>query len=143
MAKSLPGPARNTVADALLAIAAVLLFVDSFLPWQSCCPSGRSAWQGDGELAGGVMACLALALVGLEVADMTGRRLPTPLPHGLVLDAILTGTALFGVLKFVLVAARHPAVGTWIGVGLVAAIAAMQARRVLTRGSIRQERVRR
>jgi hypothetical protein len=127
---------RLSPADRVLTVTSVLSFADSFAPWQRVCHIGsdfgrtggrcsgwQDAWMGNGELAGGVMACLALALFVLEALALAGVPLPSPLPMGYLLAAFSVGTVAFGILKFALVVANHPSYGAWVGLALVAAVA--------------------
>jgi hypothetical protein len=115
-------------------VLGVVLAATSFLPWQSrCCGSSWNAWAGDGELAGGVMAGLAIVLVVLAGMTISGRRLPEPVPHDYLVLAVGTGAALFGLLKFLLVVGRHAAAGAFVGAALSVAVGATVAWRVRLR----------
>jgi hypothetical protein len=116
---------RSSAVDLLTIALAVAVMGVSFLPWQraACCGRTWNAWGGDGQLAGGVMVGLAAAVVAMGVLRAIGRPLPPPIPHDYVLGAVIAGTALFGVLKALLVMGRHPAFGSWLGLGLAAAVA--------------------
>jgi hypothetical protein len=125
------GRDRPSPVDVVLAGLGVLLAAASFLPWQrGCCGSSSTAWTGNGELAGGVMAGLALALAALVAMTLAGRTLPSPIPHDYVVLAVGTGAALFGLVKFLLVVGRHPAVGAWTGIVLSVAVGVAMAWRV-------------
>jgi hypothetical protein len=128
------GRDRPSPVDVVLVCLGVLVAASTLLPWQrGCCHSSSNAWAGNGELAGGVTAGLALALAGLAAASLGGRRLPPPIPHDYVVLAVGTGAALFGLLKFLLVVGRHAAFGAWIGVVLSAAVGFAMAWRVRER----------
>jgi hypothetical protein len=127
--------AKLTTADKILLGGALLLFIDSFLSWQRVCtPSavsaiigkicvGASAWGGNGGFAGVLMAIFALLLLAGSVAMLSGVNLPVTLPMSTVLAGLTGGTVLFGVIKFLFVVANHAALGAWIGLILILAVA--------------------
>jgi hypothetical protein len=118
-------------ARSILAGGAGLLFVDSFLPWQRSCIflaadfplacSRANAWAGNGFFAGSVMAILALGLLGATAAPAAGFEPPDERVPRLI-PGLLIGTVVFGAIKFLYAAAKHPALGAWLGLGLFGAL---------------------
>jgi hypothetical protein len=127
---------KLSTADKILAGASLLLFIDSFLSWQKVCGpkeisailgisncATASAWGGDGAFAGVLMALLSLLLLAGTVAMMMGFELPLTLPTSTVMAGLTAGTVLFGIIKFLFAVANHPALGAWIGLILLIALA--------------------
>jgi hypothetical protein len=127
------GMARVSAADKILIGAAVLLLIDSFLPWQrecvasvnpplTVCLGTRSAWNGDGAFAGVLMGLFAALLILGELAAMSDRPLPVTIPPSTLVGGFTAGTALFGLIKALFVVTHHPKLWAWVGLGLVVAI---------------------
>jgi drug/metabolite transporter superfamily protein YnfA len=77
---------RLTLGGRIVAIAGLLLFIDSFLPWFRACAE-LPAILGGGKVCGGthnawnnalslIAVLVALALVGLVLAELAGTELP-------------------------------------------------------------------
>jgi hypothetical protein len=127
--------AKLTTADKILAGGSLLLFIDSFLPWQRACVevailnqtvggcASRSAWGGDGAFAGVLMGLFALLLLAGTLAAASGMSLPVTIPLSTVLAGLTAGTVLFGIIKFLLVIGNHPGFGAWIGLILILVVA--------------------
>ena len=131
--------ARVTMAIKIFIVAGILLLVDSFLSWQKVCASDilgdlggvgdfcakANAWGGNGGWAGLIMGILLIILLiweGIQLANA-----PVNLSIGVTPSQ---GTAylgfavvVFGLLKFLLVVTNEPALGAWIGLVLLIAIA--------------------
>ena len=113
--------AKLSAADRILVGGSLLLFIDSFLRWQT----GVNAWGGTAGFAGVLMALFALLLVaGAALAALS-----------VGMAGLTAGTELFGIIKFLFVVANHAKAGAWIGLVLVLVVAyggyrKMQAERV-------------
>ncbi len=115
------------------------MLVDSFLSWQKVCASDvlgelggigdfcakANAWGGSGGWAGLIMGILSIILLIWE--GITARQRPMNLSIGVTPSQ---GTAYlgfavagFGLLKFILAVTNEPALGAWIGLILLIAIA--------------------
>ena len=112
----------------VLLVAGLLLFIDSFLPWQQVSvgagainfTASANMWHGIGILAGLLVIAL-LVWEGLQLAGIT-KQLQLPVSAALISVALAGATALFTIIKFLVAdVARHwPA---WIGLVLAIAIA--------------------
>ena len=123
---------KMTTPDKILAGGSLLLFIDSFLPWQRACVSltgfasicgSATAWGGNGSFAGVIMALLALALIVAEALVIMNVTIPPTVPMPTVLAALTGGTVLFALLKFLLVVSKKGSWGAYIGLILALAIA--------------------
>jgi hypothetical protein len=126
--------AKVTMASKIVMVSGILLLVDSFLSWQKFCFEGGvlgdicgkfNAWGGNGGFAGVIMGILLIVLLiweGTQLANM-----PMNLSIGVTPSK---GTAylgfavvVFGLLKFLLAVTNEPALGAWVGLILLLAIA--------------------
>jgi hypothetical protein len=126
--------AKITTASKIVMVSGILLLVDSFLSWQKVCFAtgvlgdfcGKAnAWGGNGGFAGVIMGLLLIVLLiweGIQLANM-----PMNISIGVTPSK---GTAylgfavvVFGLLKFILAVTNHGALGAWIGLILILAIA--------------------
>jgi len=126
--------AKVTMASKIVMVAGILLLVDSFLSWQKVCIEGTvlgdicgsaSAWGGNGSWAGVIMGILLIVLViweGIQLANM-----PMNLSIGVTPSQgtayLGFAVAVFGLLKFIMAVTNHGALGAWIGLILILAIA--------------------
>ena len=135
-----------TPAGAALIIGPLLLFTDSFLPWERVCVSVVrvapicedfwTAWSGRGAFAGAAMAILSGALAALQTGltirgagDAPGRI--TSALHGHSDDrlarisvGLAIGTFVFGAVKLAFVVTDHSTYGSYVAVPLLLLIAA-------------------
>jgi hypothetical protein len=98
--------------------AGVLLFIDTFLPWQSVSIFSQNAWHG---FWGVLLGLMTIALVLWVGARAFGVALPAAVPDGLA-TLVLGGL----IVLFALVKAlndSYTAWAAWVGVVLGAAIA--------------------
>ena len=114
---------KLTTADKILAGAALLLLIDSFLAWQRVFDFTWNAWGGNGAFAGVLMGLLALLLLAVTVAVVMGYELPVTIPISTVRAGLTAGTVFFGIIKFLFAVANHPGIGAWIGLILLIALA--------------------
>jgi hypothetical protein len=122
---------KISTADKILAGAAFLFFIDTFLPWQRVCVSflgvkgcgSANAWSGNGGWAGVLAGILSLVLVAWLVLNLLGVNVEVGVPSATVSAGLVAGTVLFGLLKFLLVIANHSFIGAWLGLVLLIAIA--------------------
>jgi hypothetical protein len=121
--------ARVPTADKIILGGALLLFIDTFLPWQrvcigllGICPSAN-AWGGSGAFAGVLVGLLTLALLIGEVMIIAGVTVPPSVPMSTVLAGLTLGTVLFTLIKFLIVIGKAGSYGAWIGLVLAVAIA--------------------
>jgi hypothetical protein len=131
--------ARVTMASKIVMVAGILLLVDSFLSWQKVCASDilgdlggigdicakANAWGGNGGWAGLIMGILLIVLLiweGIQLANapMNISIGVTPSQGTAYLGFAVAG---FGLLKFILAVTNEPALGAWIGLILLIAIA--------------------
>jgi hypothetical protein len=131
---------KMSTASKILLGAGILLLLDSFLlSWQKACAdfgglSGLagvgnfcvkfSAWGGSASWAGVLMGLLCLALVIWEGIQVAGQSIDLGGQPASKISAYLGfGTALFGLLKFLLVITNHASLGAYVGLILILAIA--------------------
>jgi len=131
--------AKVTMASKIVMVSGILLLVDSFLSWQKVCASDvlgelggigdfcvkANAWGGSGGWAGLIMGILLIILLiweGIQLADMSVNLSVgvTPSQGTAYLGFAVAG---FGLLKFILAVTNEPALGAWIGLILLIAIA--------------------
>jgi hypothetical protein len=122
---------KITTASKIVMVSGILLLVDSFLSWQKVCfgvlgfCAKANAWGGNGGFAGVIMGILLIILLiweGTQLANM---------PMNLSIGVTPTkGTAylgfavvIFGLLKFILAVTNEGALGAWVGLVLLLAIA--------------------
>jgi hypothetical protein len=121
---------KLSTADKILLGGAFLLFVDSFLNWQKVCVTiirsicgTANAWGGNSAFAGVLMGIFAVLLVAGTLAGVMGASLPITVPMSTVMAGLTAGTVLFGIIKFLVAVANHPALGAWIGLILILVVA--------------------
>jgi hypothetical protein len=121
--------ARVPTADKILLGGSLLLFIDTFLPWQrvcigllGICPSAN-AWGGSGSFAGVLVGLFTLLLLIGEVMLVAGVAMPPNVPVSTVLAGLTVGTVLFTVIKFLIVVGKSGSYGAWIGLVLAVVIA--------------------
>jgi len=100
----------------------VVLFIDTFLPWQSASVGPftvtRNGWHG---FWGIVMCLLVIVLLAWAVAGTLGIALPANVPQGLATLALGGLVFLFALLKTLTESYRGWA--SWVGILLAAAVA--------------------
>jgi len=100
----------------------VLLFIDTFLPWQSVTigpfSATRSGWHG---FWGIVLGLLVIVLLVWAVARVLGVALPVNVPEGLTTLALGGLVFLFALLKTLTESYRGWA--SWVGIVLAAGVA--------------------
>jgi hypothetical protein len=131
---------KMSTASKILLGAGILLLLDSFiLSWQKACAdlgglSGLagvgnfcvkfSAWGGSASWAGVLMGLLCLALIIWEGIQVAGQSIDLGGQPASKISAYLGfATALFGLLKFLLVISNHASLGAYVGLVLILAIA--------------------
>ena len=130
---------KMSTASKILLGAGILLLLDSFiLSWQKACAdlgglSGLAgvgnfcvkftAWGGSASWAGVLMGLLCLALIIWEGIQVAGQSIDLGGQPASKISAYLGfGTAVFGLLKFVLVISNHASLGAYVGLILILAI---------------------
>lgn len=119
-------------ADKILLGAAVLLLIDSFIPWQRACFSvgniqvgcpSASMWSGNGSFLGVLTGIFLIVLIVWLGANAAGVSMQVGMPASSVTSILVAGTVLFGIIKFFLSAFNHGWLGAWIGLILLLGIA--------------------
>jgi small-conductance mechanosensitive channel len=125
-------PTRLTAADRTLAAGSAALLADSLLPWQRQCEqvpgagagcAYANAWGGSGSWAGIVMGLLVVATLAVALLALLDLDLPSSVRTPAAAAGLAFGAAFFTLLKFLLVVARSPSYGAWIGLLLSLAMA--------------------
>jgi len=122
---------KMSTADKILLGGAFLFFIDLILPWQRVCVSflgvkgcgSATAYGGNGGWAGWLAGIFSLLLLVWSVLNLMGVNLEVGVPASTVSAALVAGTVLFGLLKFLLVITNHSFIGAWLGLILLIAIA--------------------
>lgn len=121
---------RLKTADKILAVAGLLFFIDSFLPWQRECAGvagfsfcgSASGWGGSGSWAGvlaGLCAIVLIAAVAIQIFEVNlGPSVPLPT----IGAGAAAGVVLFTLLKFLLIVGHSIYVFGIIGLILALAI---------------------
>jgi hypothetical protein len=117
-------------ADRILAVAGLLFFIDSFLPWQRVCVGAgqfsfcgsASAWSGNASVAGVLAGLFTLALIAWEALQIFEVNLGPGVPAHAVGAGVAGGVVLFTLLKFLLIVGNNVFVFGFIGLVLALAI---------------------
>jgi hypothetical protein len=118
------------MADRILAVAGLLFFIDSFLPWQRECAGvagfsfcgSASGWNGNGSWAGVLAGLCAIALIASVALQVFGVDLGPSVPLPTIGAVAAAGTVLFTLLKFLLIVGNSIFVFGFIGLALALAI---------------------
>jgi hypothetical protein len=127
---------RMSTAEKLLMGGAILLLIDSFLPWQRFCVdlspiggrgfcSSATMWGGNGSFFGVIAGLLTIALIVVGVLSMTGAMANMnmgTLSADKLVGFIGAGVFVFGVLKFLFVVGNQVGYGAFIGLVLLLVI---------------------
>jgi len=120
---------KVSTADKILLGGSLLMFIDSFLPWQrvclgilGICPSAN-AWGGNGSFFGVMLGLFTIALLIGQIMTVAGVAMPPGVPVSTVLAGLTFGTVLFALIKFLIVVGKSGSYGAWIGLILAIAIA--------------------
>jgi hypothetical protein len=141
---------KLSTADKILLGGSALFLIDSFLPWQRVCIevagfsagcASANAWGGDASWAGILASLLATLLLLASVAGLAGVAMPPTMPMPMVMSWLAFGTALFGVLKFLLIITNEAYFFAYLGVLIALGLAyggwmKMQEARVLPPPSV-------
>ena len=117
---------RVPTADKILLGGALLMFVDTLLPWQRACAViciTANAWGSNGAFFGVMLGLFALLLVIGEIMIIANVAMPAGIPVSTVMGALTIGTVLFALIKFLFVIGKFGSYGAWIGLVLAAVIA--------------------
>jgi hypothetical protein len=118
-----------TPADRVLLGGSALLFVDSLLSWQRQCAAvgdvvglcqRSNAWGASGASFGALMGIWAL-LLAVQVLVGAGSQVGKSARW--LRPVLIAGTLVFGILKLSLVLGHFPAVGAWLGLIVLLAVA--------------------
>jgi hypothetical protein len=120
---------KLSTADKILLGGSLLMFIDTFLPWQrvclgilGICPSAN-AWGGNGSFAGVLLGLFTIALLIGEIMVVGGVAMPPNIPVSTVMGGVTLGTVLFALIKFLIVIGKSGSYGAWIGLILAIVIA--------------------
>jgi len=126
----------------LMAVGAVLLFIDLFLPWQDFDVGGIadelgvdatfSGWRGIGAIVG-ILTIILIAWVAVRLASVN-----IPLPVSTAMTAALIGTLIliFAIIKQLTILGDEPTIWSWVGVALAVVIAVGAFRAVQEAGGV-------
>jgi hypothetical protein len=126
----------------LMAIAAVLLFIDLFLPWQDFDIGGIadelgvdatfSGWRGIGVILG-ILVIILIAWVIVRLASVN-----IPLPVSTAMTAALLGTLIliFALIKLFTILGDEQTIWAWVGVVLAILVAVGAFRTVQEAGGV-------
>jgi hypothetical protein len=126
---------RLSTGTKILAVAAIVFLIDSFLPWQHaggcgsvlgqqfCASVSFSIFGGSGSWAGLLAFLLDLALIAWLAIRIFNVNLNLNVPAGRVTAGLAGGLLLFGLIKVIFTITNHSGFGTYIGIILLIAIA--------------------
>jgi hypothetical protein len=125
----------------LMGIAALLLFIDLFLPWQDFggdladelgIDASFSGWRGIGVILG-ILTIILLAWVIVRLASVN-----IPLPVSTAMTAALIGVLIliFGVIKFLTIIDDEATIWAWVGLVLCVLVAVGAFRTVQEAGGV-------
>ena len=117
----------------LMAIGAVLLFIDLFLPWQDFEDViSFSGWRGVGVIVG-ILTIILIAWVVVRLASVN-----VPLPVSTAMTAALLGvlTLIFTIIKLLTILGDYQTIWAWVGVVLAILIAVGAFRTVQEAGGV-------
>jgi hypothetical protein len=119
---------KLSTADKILLGGSLLLFIDTFLPWQKfiCVPGAcltANAWQGNGSFVGVLMGLLTIVLIVVMVLSLAGVEMPPGISVSTVMAGVTAGTVVFGLLKFLFAVTHHGSYGAWLGLIFILAVA--------------------
>lgn len=122
---------KLSTADKILLGGSLLMFIDTFLPWQRVCIkflgvggcASANAWGGSGSFAGVLLGLFTIALLIGEIMIVAGVAMPPNIPVSTLMAGLTAGTVLFALIKFLLVIGNQGSYGAWIGLILALVIA--------------------
>jgi hypothetical protein len=117
----------------LMAVGALLLLIDLFLPWQDVEDViSFSGWRGIGVIVG-ILTIILLAWVIVRLASVN-----IPLPVSTAMTAALLGTLLliFTVIKFLTILGDYQTIWAWLGLVLAIVVAVGSFRTVQEAGGV-------
>jgi hypothetical protein len=117
---------KLTTADKILLGGSLLMFIDTLLPWQRACGAicdTANAWGGNGAFVGVLLGLFTFILLIVEVLTVAGVEIPPTIPVPTVVGALVIGTVLFALIKFLIVIGKFGSYGAWIGLVLAIVIA--------------------
>lgn len=117
---------RVSTADKILFGGALLMFIDTLLPWQRPCEDicfSANAWGGNGAFFGVMLGLFALLLVIGVGMTIAGIALPPGISLSTVVSGLTFGTVLLAVIKFLFVIGESGSYGAWVGLVLAIVIA--------------------
>lgn len=122
---------KLSTADKILLGGSLLMFIDTFLPWQRVCVkfltigacASANAWGGSGSFAGVLLGLFTIALLIGEIMIIAGVTMPPNVPISTVMAGLTAGTVLFALIKFLIAIGKQGSYGAWIGLILALVIA--------------------
>ncbi len=120
---------RLSSADKILLVGSGLMFVVSLFPWQRACVSilkisacgSANEWGGRAAFIGVLAGLCVLALFAFEIMSVLGVKIGPSAPT--IGSALVLGTLVLTVLKFLLVVGRAGSYGAWLGLILALVVA--------------------
>ena len=117
---------KLSTADKILLGGALLMFIDTLLPWQRACAAicdTANAWVGNGSFVGVLLGLFTFLLLIGEVVIVAGVAMPPNIPVSTAMAGLTAGTVLFALIKFLIVIGKFGSYGAWIGLILALVIA--------------------
>jgi hypothetical protein len=126
----------------LMGIAAVLLFIDLFLPWQDFDIGGIadelgvdatfSGWRGIGVIVG----ILAIILIAWVIVRLASVDIPLPVSTAMTAALLGTLTLIFTIIKLLTILGDEQTIWAWVGVVLAILVAVGAFRTVQEAGGV-------
>jgi len=104
----------------LMLVAAVLLFIDLFLPWQDFEVVSFSGWRG---FAGVMLGLLTLVTLAWLVVRLLSVNIPLPVSTAMTGALLGVLVAAFGIIKLLTILGDEQTIWAWIGVILAILVA--------------------
>lgn len=121
---------RMSIASKILLGAGILLFIDSFLPWQRVCfgvatfsaCASASMWGGNGSIFGVIGALLTIAVVVWEAMAVANVAMNVGMSTSKISAYLGFGALVFTAIKFIFALTNSPAFGAFVGLILALAL---------------------
>jgi hypothetical protein len=123
---------KMSTATKVMGAEAILLLIDSFLPWQRVCVGlsgvfeacgSASMWGGSGSFFGfiaGILTIVLIVWIGFTVAGTSSLNLSAS--PAKITAYLGFGVLAFTVVKFIIAVTDHPGFGAWVGILLALAV---------------------
>ncbi len=127
----------------LMGIAALLLLIDLFLPWQDFDVGGiaddlgvDATWSGWHGFAGVVLGLLTIILIAWVIVRLASVNIPLPVSTAMTAAVIGVLILIFAVIKLLTILGDEQTIWAWVGVVLAILVAVGASRTVQEAGGV-------